>query len=96
MTQVFKNYPALSKQSRFFTDVEKDGVAASPTPFSDMLGFDLLSDRKPDIDLMTDDPTPFSTRFGWPVLSDRKPNVELMTDDPTPLSSRFGWNVLRG
>lgn len=84
--------PKLSSKDRIMTDV--DFGSDSSTPFSDMLGFACLSDRKADIELMSG--PVLSERMGWDLLREglSEGNVELMTDQPTPLSSRMGWDLL--
>lgn len=87
--------PKLSSSDRVLTDIDFKG--GSTTPFSDMLGFACLSERKPStIDLMTDNPTPLSRTMNWPLLNYDlgEGRVELTTADPTPLSSRMGWSLL--
>lgn len=73
-----------------------DKLSDEQYPLSSMFKWPLLSSRKSDIQLKTDDPTPLSSQMNWPLLNDRlgEGRVELMTDTPTPLSSRMGWPLL--
>jgi len=85
--------PKLASKERM-TDVNFDRDKSS-TPFSDMLGFATLSDRKSAIELKTDKPTPLSSQMGWPLLGGTgEAHVQLTTADPYPLSSRMGWRLL--
>lgn len=89
--------PKLASNDRIMTDVNFGKPGSSTTPFSDMLGFACLSERKASsIELMTGNPTPLSDQMRWPLLNDAlgEGRVELKTDDPTPLSSRMGWSLL--
>lgn len=73
------------------TNVE---LVEDPTPLSSRMGWSLLSDRKPNINLDGVSSTPFSNMLNLSLLSERKTSVELKTDDPTPLSSMFKWPTL--
>ncbi|MBN2905860.1 MAG: hypothetical protein JXJ18_04020 [Rhodobacteraceae bacterium] len=85
--------PKLASKDRVLTDMKFDG-SGSVTPFSDMLGFKLLSENKSRTELMTDNPTPLSKQMNWPLLNETPSKTELKTSDPTPLSSRMGWALL--
>ncbi|TCP42273.1 hypothetical protein [Rhodovulum marinum] len=85
--------PKLASKQHM-TDVNIDREK-STTPFSDMLGFATLSDRKSATELKTDNPTPLSNQMGWPLLGGTgEGNVDLTDVDPYPLSSRMGWKLL--
>lgn len=73
-----------------------DSLSQEQFPLSSQMKWPLLSSRKPNVELKTDDPTPFSNAFNWPLLNDRlgEGRVELMTDQPTIFSSRMGWPLL--
>ncbi|MCO8146498.1 hypothetical protein NHN26_14840 [Rhodovulum tesquicola] len=80
--------------NQHMTDVKIDRTK-STTMFSDALGFALLSDKKPNIELKTSNPTPLSSKMGWDLLGGKgEGNVELTTSEPYPLSARMGWKLL--
>ncbi|GAA0298614.1 hypothetical protein [Rhodovulum strictum] len=65
------------------------------TPLSSKMNWPLLSGRKTNVELKTDDPTPFSSKMNWPLIGGRgEGNVELMTGNPTIFSSKMGWPLL--
>lgn len=77
-------------------DASNELKTDDPTPLSSRMGWALLSNRKPNIDLDRVSSTPFSDMLNWPLLSQsRATSVEIKTDDPTPLSSRLNWPLLR-
>jgi len=73
-----------------------ESLSKEQFPLSSQFKWPLLSSRKPDVQLKTDEPTPFSSQMNWPLLNYGlgEGRVELMTDNPTIFSSRMGWPLL--